>query len=599
MRQLVVRFLCVVSLFASSATFASAQLTTQPVVTGVPGGGLVGFVQDPVFPNTFYLVQRSGIIRVLQNGSLLETPFLNLVGQVLGGGERGLLGLAFAPDAPQRAFVHFTNLEGDIVIARFSREEGNPHVAIPTSRKDLVWPNGEAFIEHSAANNHNGGQLAFGPDGFLYIGLGDGGGAGGDDEQGNAQNPSTLLGKMLRIDVNLPDDHPRGYVVPPSNPFVPFAGQVPGLMTEIWDFGLRNPWRYSFDNKALGGTGALIIGDVGQLAREEIDYEPEGRGGRNYGWPVREGAIANPGGANKPMVPLPPTNPLVDYPRDLGHAITGGYVYRGSALPAQFRGRYFVADFTSGLVASLGLAINPTTKEATVADALLHTAEIGGGSGIVSFAEDAGGELYIVRMNGSVHKIVTSPAVLPEAPAGFTHGVDGSTVNLMWQPPAGPPPTSYRLEVGSVSGASDILVTSLPGTATSLGANGVADGRYFVRLHGVNGVGIGPASTELDIRVGCAGPPPASAFLTHGDANPKPGNFVTLAWGSSTGATGYVLEVGSQAGGTDILVAPLGLTTTLSTFAPAGTYHVQIRAQNKCGVSAPTQAPIPVVIVNP
>ena len=176
---------------------------------------------------------------------------------------------------------------GDTVVARF-RRSANPLIADPVSRFDLRWGGAGSprFIDQPFAN-HNGGHLAFGPDGFLYIGLGDGG--SGNDPDHRAQNPAELLGKMLRIDVNVPEADPTGYRVPSGNPFVGVAGTRP----EIWSFGLRNPWRYTFDDPARGGTGALLIGDVGQNRWEEIDYEPPARGGRNYGWRNREGAHDN------------------------------------------------------------------------------------------------------------------------------------------------------------------------------------------------------------------------------------------------------------------------------------------------------------------
>ena len=181
--------------------------------------------------------------------------FLDLTADVLSGGEQGLLGLAFAPDyaTSRRVYVNFTNPSGHTVVARFLRDAGDPLRADPATRFDLVWPGGLSYIEQPFAN-HNGGNLVFGPDGFLYIGLGDGG-AGGDPGH-RAQNPLTLLGKMLRIDVSVDAGHPTGYSIPPGNPFVGRAGVLP----EIWAFGLRNPWRYSFDDPAHGGTGALIIG---------------------------------------------------------------------------------------------------------------------------------------------------------------------------------------------------------------------------------------------------------------------------------------------------------------------------------------------------
>jgi glucose/arabinose dehydrogenase len=279
------------------------------------------------------------------------------------------------------------------VVARFRRPGSGS--ADPASRFDLKWGPGLSPVIPQPFSNHNGGNLVFGPDGYLYIGMGDGG--SGDDPQNNAQTPSTLLGKMLRIDVSVADAHPSGYVVPPDNPFVGSA--LAGVRPEIWSFGLRNPWRFSFDPVSLGGTGALVIGDVGQGSREEIDYEPAGRGGRNYGWRMREGAQPNPNAAVRtPPAFEPLIDPIHDYNRTQGASVTGGYVYRGRALGDAFRGRYFFADYVSGRVWSVGLTIG-SNGEATAAGLTEHTAELGGNAqlgNISAFAIDRSGELYIV-----------------------------------------------------------------------------------------------------------------------------------------------------------------------------------------------------------
>ena len=321
----------------------------------------------------------------------------------LAGGERGLLGLAFPPQiGSDRFFVNFTNRSGDTVVARF-RRSSSAVVADPASRFDLRW--GGAGGPTSIAqpfSNHNGGHLAFGPDGYLYIGLGDGG--SGNDPDHRAQNPLELLGKMLRIDVNVPDNHPTGYQIPADNPFVGRAGPVAAL-PEIWSFGLRNPWRYSFDDPARGGTGALVMGDVGQGSFEEIDYEPRGRGGRNYGWRNREGAHDNV--TSRPPAFQPLIDPIFEYGRSSGQSVTGGFVYRGRALGASNQGRYFFADFVSGRVWSIALTVNSTTGEATASNLVEHTGELGNVGNVSSFGIDADGELYIVNYSsGTILKIV-------------------------------------------------------------------------------------------------------------------------------------------------------------------------------------------------
>jgi glucose/arabinose dehydrogenase len=373
----------------------------------------VAFVQDPTNPFTQFVVEQGGRIRVIDAGTVLPTDFLDLRSAVLFNGERGLLGLAFAPDyaSSGRFFVNFTNPAGDITIARF-RRSANPRIADPSSRFDLRF-GGLPFIPHPTYGNHNGGNLAFGPDGYLYIGTGDGG--SGNDPNHNAQNPAQLLGKMLRINVNVDDSDASGYTVPSNNPFPP--GNSLGARPEIWAFGLRNPWRYSFDDVARGGTGALVIGDVGQGAYEEIDYEPRGRGGRNYGWRNREGAHDNV--TNLPPAYLPLTDPIFEYGHGQGQSVTGGVVYRGTALGPTFVGRYFFADFY-GRVWSIGLSIDGS-GEATATSGVDHTVELGGGSAlgnISSFGVDSRGELYIVNYAGRVLRVV-NPEIPPPTPTGL------------------------------------------------------------------------------------------------------------------------------------------------------------------------------------
>src|SRR5262245_2458884 len=274
--------LSLAAILICSARPAAAQLRTQVVATGLTNP--VAFVMDPLDHSTFYVGEQRGTIRTVQNGTLLPGVFLDIRSAISSGGERGLLGLAFPPDhaTSRRFYVNFTNAQGDTVVARYTRTATG--AVDQGSRFDLMWPDGRRFIEQPFSN-HNGGHLAFGPDGYLYIGLGDGGSGG--DPTNNAQSPSTLLGKMLRIDVSVPDNDLRGYRGPDDNPFCdrrPIAA-----LTEIWAFGLRNPWRYNFDDWTRGGTGALVIADVGQNAHEEVNWEPAGAGGRNYGWRLREG----------------------------------------------------------------------------------------------------------------------------------------------------------------------------------------------------------------------------------------------------------------------------------------------------------------------
>ncbi len=287
--------------------------------------------------NRLFIVERAGRIRIFQNRQLLATPFLDITTLVTCGsgcGERGLLGLAFHPsyEANGAFFVNYTRADGDIVIARY-QVSSNPNIA-NTSGTVLLT------IEHSSQANHNGGQLAFGPDGYLYISVGDGGGGGDFLESGQSLN--THLGKILRIDV----DGGTPYAIPSDNPF---AGAVPGL-DEIWDYGLRNPWRFSFDRV----TGDLYIGDVGQVLWEEIDFEPAASpGGVNYGWDCREGAhpYDDPNGdMNVNCGPVVSVDPVLEYHHSTGGcSVTGGYVYRGG-VQSFLTGSYLYSDFCNGTI---------------------------------------------------------------------------------------------------------------------------------------------------------------------------------------------------------------------------------------------------------
>jgi glucose/arabinose dehydrogenase len=397
----------------ATAVPAYAQLQGQVYASGFQSP--IAFVQDPTDRAVQFVVQQTGRIRVIRSGSVLPTDFLNLTGDIACCGERGLLGLAFAPDygSSGRFFVNFTNTAGDTVVARFTRSS-TPVVANASSRFDLQLE-GTRRVITQPFTNHNGGHLAFGPDGYLYIGLGDGG--SGNDPDHRAQNPIELLGKMLRIDVNVSDEDAFGYRVPSDNPFVA-SNFLPSARDEIWAFGLRNPWRYSFDDVARGGTGALIIADVGQNRFEEINYEPRGAGGRNYGWRNREGAHDNL--TSRPLAYQPPTDPIFEYGRSDGVSITGGFVYRGTRLGAAFRGRYFFADY-SGRLWSLALTIDGSGA-AHASDRREHTAELGGNAvlgQISSFGVDADGELYVV--NHSAGRIVRITAALgaPPTPTGL------------------------------------------------------------------------------------------------------------------------------------------------------------------------------------
>lgn len=288
------------------------------------------------------------------------------------GGERGLLGLAFPPDAAtsRRFYVNFTNTDGHTVVARFTR--GTNGRVDTGSRFDLVWPDRRRFIEQPYSN-HNGGNLQFGPDGMLYIGLGDGGGQ--KDPDGNGANPSTWLGKILRIDPSGREPG-KGYAVPAGNPLA----NAPDARPEIWHLGLRNPWRFSFDR----ATGAMWIGDVGQNAVEEIDRAPAGVGGLDFGWSRREGTDDLKGGPQSATE----TDPVTQYRHDDdGCSVTGGYVLRGGRVPA-LEGQYVFGDWCSGKTWAIPADGSAPKREIT--------AQLGRVPGVTSFGEDRAGNVYVV-----------------------------------------------------------------------------------------------------------------------------------------------------------------------------------------------------------
>ncbi len=324
-----------------------------------------------------FIVEQAGKIKVLKNGSVSKQLFLDIRDRVDAGGETGLLGLAFHPDFSKnrRFFLNYTAFKPRLktFISEFSASD-DFKTADPKSEK-ILMEIPQPF------SNHNGGQIAFGPDKKLYIGMGDGG--AGNDPEGNGQNTSTLLGSLLRIDVDKKTKD-KAYGIPKDNPFRRQRKVAP----EIWAYGLRNPWRFSFDSK----TGDLYLGDVGQNRREEINLV---RRGRNYGWNVMEGKICTPG-LFLPCDPSRYTAPLIDYPRSEGTTVIGGYVYRGSAIPSLV-GAYLYGDFGSGRIWMLRHKGKKVTEQAL----LLETGRL-----ISAFGEDEEGELYVVDYKGKILKMV-------------------------------------------------------------------------------------------------------------------------------------------------------------------------------------------------
>jgi hypothetical protein len=338
----------------------------------VIGSGLaqpIFLASPPADATRIFIAERPGRIRVFQNGALLATPFLDISSRVSIDGERGFFSFAFHPQYAQNGFVyvHFTDQTGDIVVERFTRSGSvSSNVADLSSRTSIIT------ILHRMASNHNGGVVAFGADGLLYLSTGDGGGGG--DPQQNAQNPTRLLGKMLRIDVS-----GTPYSIPPGNPFG----------NEVWALGLRNPWRWAFDNPA----NLIYIADVGQNRFEEVDIALADAAGVNYGWAITEGNACFP---SDPCDKGGQTLPVLEYDHSAGCSITGGYVYRGSAIP-DLRGRYFYSDFCTGFLRSFRLAIGQATERVD-----WHTPNVGN---VLSFGEDANRELYVITGTNKVYRI--------------------------------------------------------------------------------------------------------------------------------------------------------------------------------------------------
>lgn len=353
------------------ATETAAGNTTFPDPNAYEWQPLVEGLQRPVDlqpdgSGRLFVIEKAGRIRILENDQLLETPFLDITDRVgSSANEQGFLGLAFHPQYQQndRFFVNYTNTNGDTVIARFQVSEDR-NLADPGSEMKLLG------IDQPFAN-HNGGVLAFGPDGYLYAGLGDGGSQGDPNE--NAENTDVLLGKILRIDV----DSAEPYAVPADNPFG----------NEVWAYGLRNPWRFSFDKS----TGDLYIADVGASQWEEIDFLPAGSsGGANFGWDHREGAHDFEGGGPEGMI-----DPVAEYSHpEGGCSVTGGYVYRGS-MP-EWNGIYLYGDYCTGLIWGL-LNTDGGWQNQSLFDLDVT---------ITSFGQDESGELYLLSDTGSIFRLM-------------------------------------------------------------------------------------------------------------------------------------------------------------------------------------------------
>jgi glucose/arabinose dehydrogenase len=364
----------------SSAT-PPERLTLELVTGGLTEP--IGISSSGDGSGRLFVNERGGLIRVIgPDGDLRGEPFVDLSDRLAAGGERGLLGVAFHPNFASngRLFVHYSRAGDGATVVSELRASPELQTADPGSERILLTV-AQPFA------NHNGGQLAFGPDGYLYIGLGDGGSGG--DPFDNGQNPNVLLGKILRIDVDGQPDGRRAYALPPDNPYGPDGIEPGGGLPEIWALGLRNPWRFSFDP----ANGDLYIGDVGQSSYEEIDRQPgDSAGGENYGWNRMEGRHCYTDGCD----PSGFVMPIAEYGGDSGCAVTGGYVYRGAAQPA-LAGIYVFADYCSGIV----FTIPAGGGEETPSQALDSEVSIS------SFGTDEAGELYLADLaGGGIYRVL-------------------------------------------------------------------------------------------------------------------------------------------------------------------------------------------------
>ncbi len=389
------RLLCA-CLVAAAGSVANAQLTTQEIANGLDRPVFVTHAGDG--SGRLFIIEQEGAIRIIDaDGNLLPTPFLDIdplvVGGTSGGNEQGMLGLAFHPDYENNGkfYVNYIGSGGDTRVAEYQVSAGDPNIADPSTAR-LILFHSQPF------SNHNGGWLGFGPDGYLYIAAGDGGSA--NDPGNRAARLTQPLGKIHRIDIDGGDDFPndglQNYAVPADNPFV----GVPGAVESIWHYGLRNPWRTSFDRE----TGDMWIGDVGQNAFEEVNHNIGNVGGLNYGWRCRE-AFQDTGlscGATDW------TDPVHAYPLSGGNcSVIGGYVYRGCELGEAYQGLYFFGDYCGGSIWTL----DPTDYS--------RTTEFNFGFGLSSWGEDEDGELYISDVfSGQVFKLVN-----PAAPDDDNNGI--------------------------------------------------------------------------------------------------------------------------------------------------------------------------------
>jgi glucose/arabinose dehydrogenase len=535
-KQLTAALLGLLTSAISSLALAAPAITLQEIASGFQTP--VELVNSGDGSGRLFVVEQGGTIKVLFGGAVAATPFLDIATVIASGGERGLLGLAFHPQySSNRAFyVYYTRAsDGALTIARYLRNATNPLVADPTSGSVVL------VIPHPNYQNHNGGHLAFGPDGYLYIGTGDGGGGGDPDR--NGQKLTTRLAKMLRISVN----GGTGYTIPATNPFASSnCDAAANPCPEIWAYGLRNPWKFSFDRS----NGDLFIGDVGQGLYEEVSYIPAGSaGGKNFGWNVYEGTRCYAATTCSIASGLAPhTPPIIEYGHDNtdfgGFSITGGYRYRGSKSPA-LNGYYFYGDFSSQrLWVATPNANGIWTREfSQIAP-----------SSISSFGEDEAGELYLVGYGtGKIYSIKGPPA--PASVANDLNGDGKSDIVIQTVGASTTTTTTWLMNGTSISAAANILTTD-PTWSVSHIADFNGDGKADILWRNTDGrvtVWLMNGNTILGA-VGLLGPD-ANWRVSHvGDFNGD--GKADLLWRNTNGAVTLWLMNGTAITSTAGLIGP-------------------------------------------
>jgi glucose/arabinose dehydrogenase len=543
----------------AASTARTQTLSLQQFTTGL--SQVVAITHSGDGTGRLFLTQQGGQIRIHNGTSLLATPFLNIDPLVQSGGEEGLLSTAFHPNYASNGFffVYYTNNNGDQVVARYTRSAANADVADPSTAKIIIT------IPHPTNSNHNGGPLKFGPDGFLYVATGDGG--SGDDPLGNGQNLAVLLGKQLRLDINTT----APYVVPPTNPFV----GVPGARPEIWAYGLRNPWRFTFDRQ----TGDMFIGDVGQGQREEIDFQAAGVGGLNYGWDDMEGSICH-----EPTVGCATVNrvlPILEVNHGSGDcAIVGGYRYRGTAIPSLV-GKYVHSDNCTGRI-RIATQTGPTTWTQVVDQDTPFN--------IFTFGEDQNGELY-ASGGGTIYRLVSAIPVASIADRTLGEGAGPAVFTVTLGSPIGQQTSvQYSTAPGTAAAGADYTpvtgVVTFPPNQTSRtvsvplvnDALDEDDETFVVNLTAPSGVSIGDGQAQGTITDD--DPLPALTAVDcaalEGDAGSTPCAFgVTLTPPSGRAvAVGYTTQNGTATAGSDYTTA--SGTLSFAAGATSGTVAVNV-----------------------